>query len=119
MRSCCAALLLAPLLILFVEGQTTRLGVNLGSNEAARKVALSQGKVDAVAVDGDGRPATAVGPNGLVLTTTAAISQETELLVRFRITLRAATRLVCLWPARRATPAGGARRLTHAGRRSP
>src|SRR5262249_56533743 len=37
--------------------------------------------------DGDGRRATAVGPSGLVLTTAAAVAQESELFVRFRITL--------------------------------
>jgi hypothetical protein len=88
MRHCCAALLVAPLLLTsFVQGQATKPGVKLGPNEAAWRVAPYQGKIDAVAIDGDGRRATAVGPNGLVLTTAAAIAQDTELLVRFRITL--------------------------------
>src|SRR2546422_10451454 len=89
MRRSCAALLFAPLLLtLFVQGQNTKLGVKLGPNEAAWQVAPYQGgKIDAVAIDGDGRPASAIGPNGLVLTTTAAIAQDTELFVRFRITL--------------------------------
>ena len=80
--------LFAPLLLtLFVQGQNTKLGVKLGPNEAAWQVAPYQGKLDAVAINADGRPAAAVGPNGLVLTTTAAIAQDTELFVRFRITL--------------------------------
>src|SRR5262249_22082559 len=89
MRRFCAALLFAPLLwTLFVQGQNAKLGVKLGPNEAVWQVAPYQGgKLDAVAIDGDGRPASAVGPNGLVLTTAAGIAQDTELLVRFRITL--------------------------------
>src|SRR5262245_15159574 len=89
MRRFCAALLFVPLLwTLFVQGQNARLGVKLGPNEAAWQVAPYQGgKLDAVPIDGDGRPASAVGPNGLVLTTAAAITQDTELYVRFRITL--------------------------------
>src|SRR5262245_38461194 len=88
MRSCCAALLVSPLLLtLFAQGQNPTLGVKLGPNEAAWQVAPYQGKLDAVAIDADGRPASAVGPNGLVLTTSAAIAQDTELFVRFRITL--------------------------------
>jgi hypothetical protein len=87
MRRSCAVLLFAPLLLtLLVQGQQTRQGVKLGPNEAAWKVAPDQGKLDAVAI-GDGRRATAVGPSGLVLTTAAAVAQESELLVRFRITL--------------------------------
>src|SRR5258708_623047 len=88
MRRSCAALLFSPLLLtLFVQGQNTKLGVKLSPNEATWQVTPYQGKIDAVAIDGDGRPAIAVGPNGLVLTTTAAIAQESELFVRFRITL--------------------------------
>jgi hypothetical protein len=88
MRRSCAVLLFAPLLVTwFVQGQQTKLGLKLGPNEAAWQVAPYQGKLDAAAIDGDGRPATAVGSSGLVLTTKTAIAQETELLVRFRITL--------------------------------
>src|SRR4051794_17054388 len=86
MRRACAVLLFAPLLLTwFVQGQTAKLGVKLGPDEAAWKVAPYSGKLDAAPVDGDGRPASAVGPSGLVLTTTAEIAQDTELLVRFRI----------------------------------
>jgi hypothetical protein len=85
MRRFRAVLFFAPLLLLsFVQGQNAKLGVKLGPNEAAWQVAPYQGKLDAVAIDGD-PPATAVGPSGLVLTTTAAITQESELVVRFRI----------------------------------
>jgi len=86
MRRSWTALPIVPLfLTLFVHGQDTKPGVKLGPNEAAWQVAPYQGKIDAVAIDADGRPASTVGPNGLVLTTTAAIAQDTELLVRFRI----------------------------------
>src|SRR5262245_28737888 len=89
MRRSSAALLTSLLLLtLFVHGQDTKPGVKFGPNEAAWQVAPYQGgKIDAVAIDGDGRPASAVGPNGLVLTTAAGIAQDTELFVRFRITL--------------------------------
>lgn len=87
MRRSWAILFFAPLLLMsFVQGQNAKLGVKFGPNEAAWKVAPYQGKLDAVAIEGD-RAATAVGPSGLVLTTATAIGQETELLVRFRITL--------------------------------
>ena len=36
-------------------------------------------------IDGDGRPTTAIGPNGLVVTTAAPIARDTEVLVRCRI----------------------------------
>ena len=86
MRRFSAALLLPALLLpLPVQGQNTKLGVKLGPNEAAWQVAPYQGKIDAVAIDADGRQASAVGPNGLVLTTAVAVAQDTELLVRFRI----------------------------------
>src|SRR5262245_65763403 len=89
MRYCWAALLVAPLLgTSFAQGQTAKLALKLGPNEAAWQVAAYQGgKIDAVAIDGDGRPASSIGPNGLVLTTAAAIAPDTELFVRFRITL--------------------------------
>src|SRR5690349_16905332 len=71
-----------------VHGQDAKLGVKLGPNEAAWQVAPYQGgKIDAVSVDADGKRAAAVGPNGLVLTTAAPVAQDTELLVRFRVTL--------------------------------
>jgi hypothetical protein len=88
MRRTFAALLFSWLFLTFpAHGQDTKLGVKLGPNEAAWQVAPYQGQIDAVAVDVDGRRAAAVGPNGLVLTTAAAVAQDTELLVRFRITL--------------------------------
>jgi len=88
MRRSSAVLLFSPLLLtLFVQGQDTKLGIKLGPNETAWQVTPYQGKIDTVAIDGDGPPASAIGPNGLVLTTTAAIAQDTELFVRFRITL--------------------------------
>lgn len=87
MRLSCAALLFSPLLLTFVQGQKTKLAVKLGPNEAAWQVMSLQGKIDAAAIDGDGRPAAAIGPNGLALTTSAAIAPDTELFVRFRITL--------------------------------
>jgi hypothetical protein len=88
MRRFCAALLFAPLLLMsFAQGQPAKLAVELGPNRAAWQVAPYQAKLDAVAITVDGRSATAVGPNGLVLTTSAPIAQESELVVRFRITL--------------------------------
>ena len=88
MRPFWTALLLSPLLFTsFVHGQDAKLGVKFGPNEAAWQVAPYQGKLDAVAIDADGRQASAVGPNGLVLTTASAITTDTELIVRFRITL--------------------------------
>ena len=80
----CLPLFWAPV----VQAQTAKSGVKLGPNGAAWRVAPSQGdKIDAAAVDTDGQPATAVGPNGMVLTTAAAVAPDTELVVRFRITL--------------------------------
>jgi hypothetical protein len=89
MQRCLAATLSIPLLLTsFVQAQVSKPGVKLGPNEAAWQLAPYQGgKLDSVAVDADGRPATAVGPNGLVLTTAAPVAPETELVVRFRITL--------------------------------
>jgi hypothetical protein len=89
MRRLSAALLLSPVLLTFlVRAQTPKLAVKLGPNPAAWQVAPYQGgKIDAVTIDGDGRPASAVGPNGLVLTTAAPLAQDTELYVRFRMTM--------------------------------
>jgi hypothetical protein len=89
MRRSSAALLLSSLFFtLPVHGQDAKLGVKLGPNEAAWQVAPYQGgKLDAVTIDADGRRASAIGPNGLVLTTATAVAPDTELLVSFRITL--------------------------------
>src|SRR5262245_37373596 len=89
MRRFCAAPLFVTLLwTLFVQGQDAKLGIKLGPNEGAWQIAPYQGgKIDAAAIDADGRPASAIGPNGLVFTTSAPIAQDTELFVRFRITL--------------------------------
>jgi hypothetical protein len=89
MRRTFAALLFSSLFFtLPAHGQDAKLGVKLGPNEAAWQVAPYQGgKIDAVSVDAEGRRAAAVGPNGLVLTTAAPVAQDTELFVRFRITL--------------------------------
>ncbi len=83
-----ALLLFAVILVPFARGQDARLAATLGPTPAAWQVAPYQGgKLDAVTIDGDGRPASAVGPNGLVLTTAAPVTRDAELLVRFRITL--------------------------------
>lgn len=84
-----AALVFLPLISpLSAHAQAPSPGVKLGPDEAAWQVAPYQGgKTDALAMEVDGRPATAVGPKGLVFTTKAPIAQDTELLVRFRITL--------------------------------
>jgi hypothetical protein len=88
MRAFFAALLTSALVTSCVRSQDAKLAVKLGPNEAAWQVAAYQGgKIDAVTIDGDGRPASALGPNGLVLTTAAALARDTELTVRFRITL--------------------------------
>jgi hypothetical protein len=77
--------LFVPVVLAFpVHAEDTKLAVKLGPSEAAWQVAPYQGgKIDAVDIDG----AAAVGANGLVLTTKAALARDTELLVRFRITL--------------------------------
>lgn len=87
MRCFSAALLSAVIGTCFAQAQDVKLAVSLGPNAAAWQVAPSQGKIDAVTIDGDGKPASAIGPNGLVLTTTAPIERDTEVLVRLRITL--------------------------------
>lgn len=87
MRHLSAALVSSTLLISFAHAQGANLAVRLGPRAAAWQIGPYQGKLDAVNVDGDVRPATAIGPSGLVLTTAAPIARDTELLVRFRITL--------------------------------
>jgi hypothetical protein len=87
MRRLSAALLATVILTSFVQPQDAKLAVKLGPNAAAWQVGPSQGKIDAVNIDADGRPAAAIGPNGLVLTTAAPVVRDTEVLVRFRITL--------------------------------
>src|SRR5438552_7659681 len=87
MQRLSAALLSTVFLTPFVQAQDAKLAVRLAPNAAAWEVAPYQGKIDAVSIDGDGRPASAIGPSGLVLTTSAPIARDTELFVRFRITL--------------------------------
>jgi hypothetical protein len=87
MRCFCAALLGAVLSTSLVHAQDAKLAVTLGPSSAVWQVAPYQGKIDAVRIDGDGGPASAVGPNGLVLSTTAPVARDAEVLVRFRITL--------------------------------
>ena len=72
MRRFSAALLLSTVVLpSFVQAQDAKLAVTLEPNAAAWQVGPYQGKLDAVSIAGDGRPASAIGPNGLVLTTTA------------------------------------------------
>ena len=88
MRRLSAALLLPTVILtFFVQAQDAKLAVTLGPNAAAWQVGPYQGKIDAVTIDGDGRPASAIGPNGLVVTSAAPIAKDTEVFVRFRITL--------------------------------
>ena len=97
MQRLSAALLSTVFLTPFVQAQDAKLAVRLAPNAAAWEVAPYQGKIDAVTIDGDGRLASAVGPNGLVLTTTAPIKQDAEIFVRFRITLpKGSARRPCL-----------------------
>jgi hypothetical protein len=86
-RLAAALLLIAVSFPCSGQAQDARLAVKLGPNEAAWQVGPHQGKIDAVKIDGGGRPVSAVGPNGLVLTTKAPVARDTELFVRFRITL--------------------------------
>lgn len=80
----CVSLAMMSLL----RAQPANPGVKLGPNDAAWQIAPYQGgKLDAAPVDVDGRRASAVGPNGLVLTTAKVVEPDTELIVRFRITL--------------------------------
>jgi hypothetical protein len=89
MRRFSIAPLVFPLLLTVLgPGQPSKPGIKLSPNEAAWKVAPYQGgKIDAAPVTVDGRPASAVGANGLVLTTAAPVARDIELIVRFRITL--------------------------------
>lgn len=83
-----AALLFSTLpFSLLAQAPDAKLAVALGPNAAAWQVAPYQGKIDAATVKDNGRLASAIGPNGLVLTTTAPIARDTEVFVRFRITL--------------------------------
>jgi hypothetical protein len=80
--------LIVPVILAFpARAEDTKLAVKLGPDDAWQVAPYQGGKIDAVNIDGDGRPAAAVGANGLVLTTKAALARDTELLVRFRITL--------------------------------
>lgn len=77
-------LFVPAVLALSVRAEDAKLTMKLGPSEAAWQVAPYQGgKIDAVNMDG----AAAVGANGLVLTSKAALAKDTELFVRFRITL--------------------------------
>src|SRR5262245_58518743 len=89
MRHLLAAVLCFSLSVpALVPAQPPKTDVKLKLDEAAWQVAPYQGgKFDITAIDADGRPATAVGPNGLVLTTTKPVEPDTELVVRFRITM--------------------------------
>jgi hypothetical protein len=87
MRCLSGVLLASVLLTSFIQAQDAKLAVKLGPNPAAWQVGPYQGKIDAVTIDGDGKPASAIGPNGLVVTSAAPIAKDTEVLVRFRITL--------------------------------
>ncbi|HET6879445.1 MAG TPA: hypothetical protein VFI31_04800 [Pirellulales bacterium] len=68
-------------------GEDPQIGVNLSPNAAAWQARPYQGTLDTVAIDADGQAAAAVGTNGLVLTTAAPIERDTEIRVRFRISL--------------------------------
>jgi hypothetical protein len=88
MRQFAAVLLIASLFSTHsVHGQDAKLAVSLGPDSATWQVGPYQGKIDAETIDGDGHRASAIGPNGLVVTTTAPIAKDTEIIVRFRITL--------------------------------
>ena len=87
MRRLSAVLLSTIILTSFVQAEDAKLAVTLGPNAAAWQIGPYQGKIDAVAIDGDGRPASAIGPNGLVVTSAGPIAKDTEVFVRFRITL--------------------------------
>ena len=97
--------------------QDAKLAARLGPDAAAWQVAPYQGQIDAVPIDGGGRPASAVGPNGLVLTARAPVQKDTEILVRFRITLpkgqgsgltlvAGQKKAIGMTPGRRLSPAG-------------
>lgn len=83
-----ALLLSTAILTQLLQAEDAKLAVKLGPNAAAWKVGPYQGtKIDAVNIDGDGRPASAIAASGLVVTSAEAIARDTELLVRFRVTL--------------------------------
>src|SRR5438309_6854045 len=82
------AALCVLLSLALVQAQPPKTGIKFGPDEAAWQVAPYQGgKLDLTTIDADGRTASAVGPNGLVLTTAKAVEPDTELLVKFRITM--------------------------------
>src|SRR5437588_12929818 len=90
MRHGSAALLLASAIgTPYLQAQGTRTAVTLGPDAAAWRVGPYQGQIEAAAIDGDGRRAWAIGPNGLVVTSAAPIAKDTEVVARFRITLPA------------------------------
>ena len=115
MRRLSAALLLSTLILaFFVQAQDAKLAVSLGPNPAAWQVGHYQGgKLDAVTVDADGRPAAAIGPNGLVVTTTAPVARDVEITARRRTERRRAN------PARRTTPPVAASRTGTVSVRRP
>lgn len=71
----------------FVQADDAKLAITLGPDAAAWQMAPYQGKLETKTIDADGKPATAIGKSGLVVTSAAPISRDTELLVRFRISL--------------------------------
>ncbi len=81
------AILLALASTALAPAQDTKLAARLGPDPAAWRVAPYQGKLDAVTINVEGRPASAIGPGGLVLTTAAPITKDAEFVVRFRLTL--------------------------------
>ena len=65
-----------------------KLAMKLGPDPAAWQVMPYQGGVlDATTIDADGVPATAPGPNSMILMNKEPIEKDAELLVRFRVTL--------------------------------
>jgi hypothetical protein len=86
MRRLSAVLFVTVLLTSSSQAQDAKLAVTLKPSAAAWQVGPYQGKIDAVTIDGDGRPVSAIGPSGLVVTTAAPIARDSEILVRFRIT---------------------------------
>jgi len=67
--------------------QETPLAVKLGPDATAWDVGPAQGTLAVTTIDAAGTPATAVGVSGLLLTTKSPIERDTELTVRFRLTL--------------------------------
>ena len=85
MRLVSAALLLSTVILTcLVQAQDAKLAVTLGPNAAAWQVGSYQGKIDAVTIDGDGRPASAIGPNGLVVTSAAPIGTPNRTVSNLR-----------------------------------